>query len=211
MKMNVPKTKFLLFNPTNIYDFIPELTMEGHDIGTVEAMKLLGLLVRNDLSWSSNTEEMTKKGYQRLWMIKRLKKLGGSIECLKDIYCKQIRSVLEFGAPVWNSGINKEQACDIERVEKSFLHIVLGEDYILYAHALDKVGLDTLEERRLKLCLNFAKKADRDPKHSNWFIEYKQPGVETRSTKNKYVTPLHRLKRFAKSPIPYLTGLLNNQ
>ena len=98
--------------------------MDGHEIETVEEMKLLGLIVRNDLSWSSNTEEITKKGYQRLWMIKRLKKLGGSVESLTDVYCKQIRSVLEFGAPVWNSGINKEKVCDIERVQKSFLHIV---------------------------------------------------------------------------------------
>ena len=174
-------------------------------------MKILGLIGRNDLSWSSNTEEMTKKGYQRLWMIKRLKKLGGSVKSLTDVYCKQFRSVLEFGAPVWNSGINKEQFCDIERVQKSFLHIVLGEDYTGYADALDKVGLDTLEDTRLKLCQNFAKKAVKDPKHSNWFVEYKQTGVETRSTKKKYVTPLHRLDRYSKSPIPYLTGLLNNQ
>jgi hypothetical protein len=83
-------------------------------------------------------------------------------------------SVLEFGAPVWNSGINKEQVCDIERVQKCSLHIVLGEDYTGYADALAKVGLDTLEERRLKLCQNFAKKAVKDPKHSNWFVEYKQ-------------------------------------
>ena len=74
MKINFPKTEFLLFNPTKIYDFVPELTMEGHEIETVEEMKLLGLIVRNDLSWSSNMEEITKKGYQRLWMIKRLKK-----------------------------------------------------------------------------------------------------------------------------------------
>ena len=53
---------------------------------------------------------------------------------------------------------------------------MLWEDYTGYANALDK----------------FAKKAVKDPKHSNWFVEYKQTGVETRSTKNKYVAPLHR-------------------
>ena len=88
---------------------------------------------------------------------------------------------------------------------------MLGEDYTGYADALDKVGLDTLEDTRLKLCQNFAKKAVKDPKHSNWFVEYKQTGAETRSTKNKYVAPLHRFERYSKSPIPYLTGLLNNQ
>ena len=64
---------------------------------------------------------------------------------------------------------------------------------------MDKVGLDTLEDTRLKLCQNFAKKAVKDPKHSNWFVEYKQTGVETGSTKNKYVAPLHRLENINSS------------
>ena len=89
------------------------------------------------------------------------------------------------------------------------MHIVLDKEYNEYQNALDKVGLETLEERRLKLCQNFAKKAAKDPKQKNWFVEYKQNGVETRSIKKQYETPLHRLDRFAKSPIPYLTGLLN--
>ena len=111
---------------------------------------------------------------------------------------------------MWNPGLNKEQVADIERVQKSFLYIILEKDYHNYSHALEQVDLETLEERRLKLCTNFAKKAARDPKHKNWFVENKQCGVETRSDKTQYKTPLHRLGRFEKSPIPYLTGLLNN-
>ena len=80
MKINFPKTKFMLFNPTKVYDFIPELDMGSYQLETVEEMKLLGLTVRNDLSWSSNTEDITKKRYGRLWMARRLKKLGASTE-----------------------------------------------------------------------------------------------------------------------------------
>ena len=114
-------------------------------------MKLLGLTVRNDLSWSSNTEEITKKGYGRLWMARRLKKLGASTEDLKDVYCKQVRSILEFGVPVWNSALTKEHVADIERVQKSFLYILLENEYLNHGNALAKVGLDSLEDRRLKL------------------------------------------------------------
>ena len=63
MKINFPKTKFLLFDPTKNYDFIPQLTMDGYELDTVEEMKLLGLTVRNYLSWSSNTEKITSNGY----------------------------------------------------------------------------------------------------------------------------------------------------
>ena len=71
---------------------------------------------------------MTREGYSRLWMVKRLLGLGGSQETLIDVYCKQIRSVLEFGAPVWNSSLTQEHVRDIERVQKSFLHVVIGKN-----------------------------------------------------------------------------------
>ena len=73
-------------------------------------MKLLGLTVRNDLGWSSNTEETTKKGFGRLWMARRLKKLEASTEDLKDVYCRQVRSIWEFGVPVWNSALTKNKS-----------------------------------------------------------------------------------------------------
>ena len=200
----------MLFNPTIIYDFIPELQMEGHELETVEQMKLLGLTIRNDLSWQSNTDEMTTKANSRLWIVKRLKKLGANQDDLKDIYCKQVRSILEFGVPAWNYGITKQQSNDIERVQKAFLYIVLGNRYSNYNTALDTIGLETLEQRRMKLCENFAQNAVKDPKHKHWFEEYKQCGAKTRSEKTQYITPLYRLERFHKSPIPYLTEILNN-
>ena len=100
MKLNLEKCKFMLFNPTTNYDFIPELEAEGKSIETVEKMKLLGLVITHDLKWRANTEEMVKKAYNRLWIIKRLKAHGASLEDLLDVYMKQIRSILEFGVPV---------------------------------------------------------------------------------------------------------------
>ena len=64
----------------------------------------------------------------------------------------------------------------------------------------------------MKLCGNFARKAVKDPKHKHWFEEYKQCGAKTRSEKTQYeyITPLYRLEIFHKSPVPYLTEILNN-
>ena len=39
-----------------------------------------------------------------------------------------------------------------------------------YTKALEICELETLEERRQKLCKTFAIKASKHPKHSNWFI-----------------------------------------
>ena len=49
MKINHAKCKFMLFNLTINFDFIPEFMVEGNNIERVEKMRLLGLVVREDL------------------------------------------------------------------------------------------------------------------------------------------------------------------
>ena len=82
-------------------------------------------MIRTDLKWYSNTDYMVKKANNRLWTIRRLKKLGASDADLLDIYTKQVRSVLELAVPVWQSGGTQAEKLQIERVQKSVFHIVL--------------------------------------------------------------------------------------
>ena len=201
----------MLFNPTLYYDFVPKFEVQGGEIDTLEEMKLLGLVIRNDLSWKSNTEQMTKRAYNRLWMLKRLKLNGANLEDLTDVYVKQVRSVLEFGAPVWNSNLIQEEVVDIERVQKCFLHLALGNGYTSYHEALLTANLETLEYRRTSICSKFAFKSSKHPKHSEWFVPTDPSRPDTRQQKQQFKPPLYRLKRFQKSPIPYLTNLLNTR
>ena len=131
--------------------------------------RILGLIVRSDLKWTSNTLYIVKKANQRLWLIKRLKNLGAARTDLVDVFTKQIRSVLEFGAPVWQSSITQQEKTDIERVQKSFCKIVLGHEYGSYKSALEVLELENLDSRRIILCLNFALKAENHKKFQHWF------------------------------------------
>ena len=205
MKMNLQKTKFMVFNPTSNFDFIPE----HKEIETNEEMKLLGLVIRNDLSWKSNTEQMIKRAYKRLWIVKRLIMNGACRKDLIDVYAKQVRSILEFGVPVWHPNLTERESKDIERVQKSFLHMILGTEYVSYEQALEISQLEKLAIRRTALCYKFALKASKHPKHMNWFVKTDRQGPNTRRDKMEYKQPIHRLVRYQKSPIPYLTNLLN--
>ena len=82
MKLNFSKTKFITFNSTINFDFEAGLTLGDKEIESVDKMKLLGLTVTNDLKWRTNTDEMVKKAYSKLWILKRLKKNGWLKECL---------------------------------------------------------------------------------------------------------------------------------
>ena len=66
-------------------------------------------------------------------------------------------------------GLYLEKISDIERTQKSFLHIALGPDYVDYENALNIAGLETLQSRRTTLCTRFAIKAAKHQKHQNWF------------------------------------------
>ena len=137
MKINQTKSKVILFNNAVKYDFQPNLSLQnGSQLEVVEEIRLLGVQVRSDLSWSSNTSAMCKAAYARLWMLRRLKPLGASDEELLDVYEKQIRCMLEFSTPVWTSGLTQAEETQIERVQKAAFAIILYEKYKSYAKAL---------------------------------------------------------------------------
>ena len=102
-----------------------------------------------------------------------------------------------------------EDKKDIERVQKTALHIILGDSYQSYKEALDMVGLESLEARRHKLSLKFARKAAVHPKHRNWF-RLNTNTVNTRQEKSLYCPVYSNHDRFDRSPLAYLTNLLND-
>ena len=61
MVINENKTKVMLFNPGKKYDFLPNIqTDDGTTLEVIEEAKLLGILVRSDMSWKSNTDQLCK-------------------------------------------------------------------------------------------------------------------------------------------------------
>ena len=217
MRINTDKTKAVLFNTARKYDFMPQLTIDGtNPLEVVEEFRLLGLVFKSNLSWQANTNQMCQKGFARLWMLRRLKKLGATQSEMIDVYYKQIRCILELAVAVWTPGLNKGESDQIERVQKCALHVIMGDNYQNYDHAAQLLEVDKLSQRRVQLCLNFARRLENHPKYSTWFHpaeEVQPPYIKTRSEKtlvqSKYTPVPYRTDRFSRSPLPYLTELLN--
>ena len=200
MQINMKKTKVMLFNTRKRYDFQPKIINEGGEVLDVEEeMKLLGVKISSDLSWHSNTKLICSKGYTRLWLLRNLKKYGTNMWDLKDVYEKQVRSVLEMAVPAWEPGLTKNEANQIERVQRTACAIILGTNYKSYSKALITLELETLADRRKSLCLTFAKKALKNEKFQDWFIESESGG----STTLKEVEA--RTKRYRRSPHEWIS------
>ena len=110
--------------------------------------------------------------------------------------------------PTWHPGLTNSDRNKIERVQKSALSIILGRTYKSYNKALKSLQLDSLFNRREKLCKKFSMKCIKNPKFTKWF----KPNIKsapTRGIPSKFCEVNARLERFEKSPINYLTKLLN--
>ena len=152
-------------------------------------------------------DELSKRANIKLWMLRRLKKLGASKEILVDLYNKQIRSVLEYASPVWNPGLSKADVQDLERIQKAAFSIIFSNQN--YQDTLKIHKQKSLEERRLHLSKKFADKAAKHAVFSSWFRE-KSVTISTRN-KSKYVEVPFRTMKMKNSPIPAMTSILNSK
>ena len=197
----------MIFNFSKHYQFNTRLKLEDRVLDQVHETKLLGLVLRDDLSWKSNTRFITKKAYKRMIILKNLFTFNVSIEDLVEIYLLYIRSVVEQSAVVWHSSLSKGEQLDLERVQKVALRLILKEGYTTYSEALKATGLDTLKARRNKLCLNFAKKCVKSDLTMDMFPLNKKI-VNTRNPEKYYVS-LARTDRLGNSAIPFMARMLN--
>ena len=119
IEINYKKTKLMLFNPCKSIDFMPAMEVGGGDLlEVVDEIRLLGVKISSDLKWSKNTEEVVKRAFNKLWILRRLKGLGAKKQELVDMYIKHCRSILEYAVPVWQASITVVEKLNLERVQK---------------------------------------------------------------------------------------------
>jgi len=104
--------------------------------------------------------------------------------------------------------LTKESREDIERVQKIVLKIVLAQRYISYEEACKTLQVESLEERRQQICLNFALSCLKSDRFKSFFPLNSELGYPI-EREGKFKTPFCHTERYRKSPIPYLISLLN--
>ena len=208
MVINKDKTKIIKFSKSRKWDFPPELTFnDGTEIECVPTVKIVGVIVSQDLKWFQNSEFICKKARRRLWILRRMRNMELDIFQLFDIYTKEIRSILEMAVPVWHPGLTRQQVVDIESIQKVAFRIILDTNYSSYKSACDLFKTETLENRRIKLCLKYARK---NMKSDHSFFTKIGTNVRTRQRSDIVKEYRCNFRRFEKSSIPYLAKLLNS-
>ena len=210
MKLNKNKTKAMLFNFSKSKQFTTRLKLENENIEIVKEAKILGTIISDDLKWKKNTENIVTKANKRMQLLAKSASFGADQTDLKEIYILFIRSILEQSCPVWTKSITKDERIDIERVQKSAVRMILDDPNINYKKALNKLGLESLEERREYLSLQFAKKSLQNHKMKNLFPKKIIKHDHKLRNQDKFKINYARTNRYKNSAVPHMQKLLND-
>ena len=106
--MNEKKTKVMIFNFTNKYQFTTKLKMNRDYLEVVKQANLLGFIITDDFKWDKNIEYLVKKANGRMELLQKVANFTSSIADKKNIYILYIRSILEQSSAVWHSSLTQE-------------------------------------------------------------------------------------------------------
>ena len=109
------------------------------------------------------------------------------------------------------TSLTRKNISDLERVQKSALKLILKERYVNYKNALNVIGIDSLEQRREKLCLKFAKACVRHEKLSDLFPKNKKGHLMSKRGKELFLVKRAKTERLKKSSIISMQKFLNNE
>ncbi len=80
------------------------------------------------MSFKKHINELEKKCSKRIWVLRNLRHNGVSIKSCVHIYCAQIRSLIDFGAPVYSPNLSKEMIGRLENIQNRSLKMICGFD-----------------------------------------------------------------------------------
>ena len=102
------KTKSMIINFTNNYQFQTRLQLNNKNIETVDQMKILGTIFTSTLSWDENCTKIIKKVNARMQLLRKVWSFGSTIEEMVQLWKVYCLSVLEQSCIVWDSGLTEE-------------------------------------------------------------------------------------------------------
>ena len=209
MIISEKKTKAMVFNFTENYKFSTRLQLKGQNIELVDKMKILGTIVKTDLTWTENCSLIIKKVNARMQLLRNLLSFGATTEEMVHMWVVFCRSVLEQSCTVWHSSLTEENRNDLERTQKTFCKLILKERYSNYENSLMKLNMISLEQRRQQLCLKFAKSGIKYQKLDDLFpTKQKEHLMKMRETE-KYAVDFANTERLKRGSIITMQKYLN--
>eukprot|EP00061_Rhincodon_typus_P001739 g15636.t1 len=101
LAVNVSKTKAVIIKFRKKGGEHFSIRINGTEVERVKSIKFLGVMIVNDLSWTSHVDATVKKAQQRLFFHRQLRKFHMSIRSLTNFYRYTIESILSRCITAW--------------------------------------------------------------------------------------------------------------
>ena len=183
--------------------------MNKKNVEIIEKTKLLGTVITNDLKWEENTLLLVKKAYARMQLLRKCTTFTNDKDELKNIYILFIQSILEQSCVVWNSSLTQEDSNNLERVHKSAVKVIQNNEFEEYEQGLQNLNLQTLHERRITLCQNFALQTTKHKKIYTMFPKSEEESNSKIRNLEYFKVNMALTESYRNSSIPYMQRLLN--
>ena len=209
--INDKKSFVMLCNPSKKYDFPPEFKVGNSKILEIKSsLKILGIIIQDDLRWGEQVDHMAKKASKKIWMLRRMKKMGLDGQSICNFWKAEGRVHLEPASAVWTSGLTVQQSRKLQRVQNRAVAAFSDKREDPKISAL-RLKLEPLDARRQKLALKFAQKTVKTSRHNDMFTKLENPHTSRGGGKREWREPPCKTRRHLKSALPYLTRLLNGE
>jgi hypothetical protein len=119
------------------------LNVNNQSFEVVNAAKLLGVTITQDLKWNTHVENIVRKAAKRIYLLRQLKRADVDSKSLIRFYCSCIRSVLEYACQAFHTSL--PQYLSNAHIQKRALRIIYQD--LSYTGNLKREELETLHDR----------------------------------------------------------------
>ncbi len=101
LNLNVKKTKEIIVDFRKNKEEISPIVINGENVEIVNEYKYLGCIVNNKLSSDDHVNRVSKKANQRMFFVRKLKKIGVNKKILSLFYKSTVESIMSFCIVNW--------------------------------------------------------------------------------------------------------------
>ena len=94
----------------------PQTIIHNNEVEIVSKYKYLGTIFDDKLKWDGNTEEIVKKGQQRLYLLRKLNYFSVDRNLVSHFYKSFIESVLSFSFVCWFHSLEVKNRNSLQRI-----------------------------------------------------------------------------------------------
>ena len=170
MRVNEKKTQLLCIS-SNLTSTVTSYIRHGNEkIESTDSLKIIGFMFSNKPNVGLHVDYMIKKAKRKLWTLRHLKQAGLGCDGLLKIFNYVIRPTLEYACPTFHPMLSTGMRDKIEYTQKRASKLIFGWNSN-YDELVNAGKIETIESRRKRSTLNFARKAEKSERFKHWFRE----------------------------------------